>query len=68
MIMEILIFFINKLFMFLFILAALFLGQEVFRFVRGLNTGEYNLSNKRLLWLGIALSFIVTILITGFKV
>lgn len=64
--MGILSFFIGKFFIFTFILAAFYLVREVWRFIRGLNTGEYELDRKSLLWVGICIAHIATTLITGF--
>lgn len=64
--MALLLFFIKKFFVFTFILALLYLVKEVLRFVRGLNTGEYELGKHTLLWIGISITHIITTLITGF--
>lgn len=64
--MEILLFLLNKILVFAFIFAVLFLISEGFRFIRGLNTGEYSMTRKKLLWVGLALSYVLTLLITGF--
>ena len=64
--MELLMFFIGKFFIFTFILAVLYLCKELFRFIRGLSTGEYELDKHTLLWVGIAIAHIITTLITGF--
>ena len=41
--MTLLLFFIEKFFVFTFILAILYLLKEGWRFIRGLNTGEYEI-------------------------
>ena len=64
--MELLLFFVHKFFVFTFILAVLFLIRESFRFIRGLNTGEYETKKYTALWVGIAVAHILTTLITGF--
>ena len=64
--MELLLFFVHKFFVFTFILAILFLIREAFRFIRGLNTGEYETKKYTALWVGIAIAHILTTLITGF--
>ena len=64
--MALILFFIKKFFVFTFILALLYLVKEVLRFVRGLNTGEYELGKHTLLWIGISIDHIITTLITGF--
>ena len=64
--MELLLFFVNKFFIFTFILAILYVGKEVFKFIRGLTTGEYEIGKNTLLWVGISLAHILTTLITGF--
>lgn len=56
----------HKFFVFTFILAVLYVGKEVFRFIRGLNTGEYETKKYTALWVGIAIAHILTTLITGF--
>lgn len=64
--MALLLFFVHKFFVFTFILAILFLIREAFRFIRGLNTGEYETKKYTALWVGIAIAHIITTLITGF--
>lgn len=64
--MELLLFFVNKFFVFTFIFAILYLIKEGWKFIRGLNTGEYELGKHTLLWIGIAIAHIITTLITGF--
>ena len=64
--MTLLSFFIQKFFVFTFILAILYLIKEAWRFIRGLNTGEYQLGKYTLLWIGICLAHVITTLITGF--
>lgn len=64
--MALLLFFIEKFFVFTFILAILYLLREGWRFIRGLNTGEYEIGKHTLLWIGLALAHIITTLITGF--
>ena len=64
--MALLLFFVHKFFVFTFILAILFLIREAFRFIRGLNTGEYETKKYTALWVGIAIAHILTTLITGF--
>jgi hypothetical protein len=64
--MELLLFFVHKFFVFTFIFAILFLLREAFRFIRGLNTGEYERKKHTALWVGIAIAHILTTLITGF--
>ena len=64
--MTLLLFFIEKFFVFTFILAVLYLLREGLRFIRGLNTGEYEIEKHTLLWIGLALAHIITTLITGF--
>lgn len=64
--MTLLLFFIEKFFVFTFILAILYLLREGWRFIRALNTGEYEIEKHTLLWIGLALAHIITTLITGF--
>jgi len=64
--MEIFLFLMHKIFVFTFILAALYVVREAFRFIRGLSTGEYETGKHTVLWLGICIAHILTMLITGF--
>ena len=65
--MTVFLFLLHKVFIFTFILAALYLVKEGFRFVRGLlGDGTYPVKKYTLLWIGIAVAHIVTTLITGF--
>ena len=64
--MEILLFLAYKFFVFTFILAILYVARELFKFVRGLNTGEYKAGKYTALWIGICIAHILTMLITGF--
>ena len=65
--MELLLFFIHKFFVFTFILAILFVVAELSKFIISLFTnGQYTVSGKRMLWLGIAIAHIITTLFTGF--
>lgn len=66
--MELLLVLLNKIFVFAFIFSVLFVVYEIGRFIRGLNTGEYSIPTKRLVWLAIAISLIITLLITGFVI
>ena len=59
-------FFVHKFFLFTFIFAILFLLRETFRFIRGVNTGEYEKKKHTALLVGIAIAHIITTLITGF--
>lgn len=64
--MALLLFLTRKFFIFTFILAILYLLKEGLRFVRGLNTGEYEKGKYTLLWVGISIAHILTTIITGF--
>lgn len=55
-----------KFFVFTFIFAILYLLREGFRFIRGLNTGEYETKKLTPLWVGLSVAHIITTLITGF--
>lgn len=65
-------FFIEKFFVFTFVLAALYfvfggVVPGVIKFIRAMQTGDYGpLSSKKLIWLAIALAHIITTLVTGF--
>jgi len=64
--MGILAFLLHKFFVFTFIFAILYLLKEGFRFIRGLNTGEYKTEKHTALWVGICIAHILTLIITGF--
>lgn len=66
--MEIFLFLMHKFFVFTFIFAALYLVREIFRFIRGLNTGEYEIGKYTALWVGVCIAYILTMLITGFMI
>lgn len=55
-----------KLIVFVFTFAILFLIKECFEFYKALKTGEKNITTARLWGIGIALAFVITILVTGF--
>ena len=57
---------LNKLLIFAFIFCCLIVVKEIFNFVKGVIKGEYEISTKRLTILGVSISFILTVLITGF--
>lgn len=57
---------LDKLLIFVFIFCCLITIKEIFMFVKGIFNGKYEISTKRLLVLGVSLSFIITVLITGF--
>ena len=66
-VMDIALFFIHKFFVFTFILAVLYVLLEIFTFgVAIFTNGDYKISGKRLIWLGIAVAHIITTLLTGF--
>lgn len=57
---------LDKLLIFVFIFCCLVTVKEIFNFVKGVINGKYEISTKRLIILGVSLSFILTVLITGF--
>ena len=57
---------LDKLLIFLFVFCCLIIVKEIFSFVKGVIKGEYEISAKRLTILGVSLSYIITVLITGF--
>lgn len=57
---------LNKLLIFVFIFCCLITIKEIFNFVKGVINGKYEISTKRLIILGVSISFILTVLITGF--
>ena len=57
---------LDKLLLFVFIFCCLIVIKEIYDFVIGVIKGEYEITTKRLIILGISLSYIITVLITGF--
>ena len=57
---------ITKIFLFLLIFSILFILNEGLQFYKALMTGEKNITKKRLIGIGLALSYIITIIFTGF--
>ena len=57
---------LDKILIFVFIFCCLIVLKETFNFVKGIINAKYEISNKRTLILGLSLSYIITILITGF--
>lgn len=57
---------LDKLVLFAFVFCCLIVLKELFGFVKGVVRGAYEISNKRLTILGVSLSYIITVLITGF--
>lgn len=57
---------LDKLLLFVFIFCCLLVIREIYNFVVGIIKGEYEISTKRLTILGVSLSYIITVLITGF--
>lgn len=55
-----------KLTVFLFVFAILYLIREGFEFYKAFTTGVKNITILRLWGIGIAISFIITMLFTGF--
>lgn len=58
---------ILKLIVFILVFAILFLIKECFMFYKAFRTGEKNMTAPRLWGIGFALSFIITIIITGLR-
>ena len=59
---------VTKIFLFLLIFAILYCLAEGFMFYRAWKREENNITVKRAMFIGIALSYIITIIITGFKI
>ena len=57
-----------KLIIFVLVFAVLFLVKECFMFYKAFKIGEKNITTPRLWGIGFALSFIITIIITGLNV
>lgn len=57
---------LDKILLFVFIFCCLIVLKETFNFVKGIINAKYEISNKRTLIFGLSLSYIITILITGF--
>ena len=60
---------VRFIFLFIFIMSFLFIGQELFLFLRAIFSkndefvDKYQISKARLIWLGCAISFIITYLV-----
>lgn len=59
---------ITKLLVFILILAILNVLREVFKFWQALRNVEPNMTNRRLIFLGLSISYIITIIITGLTI
>lgn len=57
---------LDKLLLFVFIFCCLIVIKEVYDFVIGVIKGEYEITTTRLFIFGLSLSYIITVLITGF--
>lgn len=57
---------LDKLLLFVFIFCCLIVIKEVYDFIIGVIKGEYEITTKRLIIFGLSLSYIITVLITGF--
>ena len=58
---------VYKLIVFILVFAVLFLVKECFMFYKAFKIGEKNMTPPRLWGIGFALSFIITIIITGLR-
>jgi hypothetical protein len=56
---------ITKIIVFLIVFSCLFLFKEGFMFYKALVNGKKNITTKRLWGIGVAISFILTIIFTG---
>lgn len=57
---------LDKLLLFVFIFCCLIVIKEIYDFIIGVIKGEYEITTKRLIIFGLSLSYIITVLITGF--
>ena len=57
---------LDKLYLLIFIFCCLVVVKELFVFVTGIIKGQYELPKKRMIILGLSVSFIIMVLITGF--
>ena len=58
----------TKIILFIFIFACLNLIREIFFFVKAIREGEPNMTLPRRIGVGASISYILTILITGFAI
>ena len=56
---------LTKLLVFILVFASLYCCAEVFMFYRALRREENNITVKRAVFIGLALSYILTIIFTG---
>lgn len=56
---------ISKIFLFILIFSILFLIREGFMFYKALRNGKKNITDWRLLGVGVSLSYIITAIIAG---
>ena len=62
-------FLVKKLMIFVLVFSVLVVIREIWNFIVAvIEGGKYEPSAKRLLWLGLAISYIFTIIFTGFSV
>lgn len=59
---------VAKILLFLLVLSILFVLREGIMFYRALNTGKENITNLRLIFLGLSISYIITIIFTGLRI
>lgn len=59
---------VAKILLFLLVLSMLFVLREGIMFYRALNTGKENITNLRLIFLGLSISYIITIIFTGLRI
>ncbi len=57
---------LDKLLLFVFIFCCLIVIKEIYDFIIGVIKGQYEITTKRLIIFGLSLSYIITVLITGF--
>ena len=59
---------VTKILLFILCFASVYLLYEIFSFVRYLFSGVYEMTTNRLIYIGLAIAYVLTIIITGFAV
>ena len=59
---------LTKILLFLLVLSILNVLREGFKFWQALRREESNMTDRRLLFLGLSISYIITIIITGLTI
>lgn len=56
---------VTKILLFILVMAILNVLREAFKFWQAMRNEESNMTDRRLLFLGLSISYIITIIITG---